>query len=107
MWSQHRLPQQASFLVVVVVWGLAVLVRELGTLICKAEQLGCQGQAAQLAFYPSLTNWVGSQGRRGNSHGNPGACLLGPCELSNHRPALMATAGLVLSPGQPDEIYLL
>lgn len=61
MWSQHRLPQQASFLVVVVVWGLAVLGRELGTLICKTEQLGWQGQAAQSAFCPSLANWVGSQ----------------------------------------------
>lgn len=44
VWSQHRLPQQASFLAVVV-WALAGLVRELGTLICKAEQPGCQSQA--------------------------------------------------------------
>lgn len=94
MWSQHRLPQQASFLVVVV-WGLAVLLgRELGTLICKAEQLGWQGQAAQLAFCPSLANWVGSQGRRGNSHGNSGGCVLGPCELSSCRQVSMATVGL-------------
>lgn len=65
------------------------------------EHFNMQGRTARMpgpgclvAFYPSLTNWVGSQGRRGNSYGNPGACLLGPYELSSHRQALMATAGL-------------
>lgn len=51
VWCQHRLPQQASFLAVVV-WGLAALVREPGTLICKAEQLGCQSQAPLASLLP-------------------------------------------------------
>lgn len=58
VWSQHRLPQQASFLAVVV-WALAGLVRELGALICKAEQLGCQSQAplAGLLLFLGQVGW--------------------------------------------------
>lgn len=77
MWSQHRLPQQASFLVVVVVvWGLAVLVWELGTLICKAEQLVCQGQAAQ---FP--TGWEARGGEETAMGIQVPACL-GPVDNS-------------------------
>lgn len=95
VWSQHRLPQKASFLVVVV-WGLAALVRELGALICKAEQQGCQSEAPLASLLPSLASWVGSQRRRGSSPENPGGCPLGqlwtgadgqwgsgPCPLEN------------------------
>lgn len=99
MWSQHRLPQQASFLVVV--WGLAVLVRELGTLTCKAEP-GCP-----VSLLPLLGQMGGKPGEERKQPWEAAVgCLLGPCELSSCRQVLMASVVWVLSPGQPDEIYL-
>lgn len=45
-----------------VVWGLAALVRELDTLICKAEQLGCQSQAPLASLLPLLGQLSGKPG---------------------------------------------
>lgn len=96
MWSQHRLPQQASFLVVVM-WGQPV--RELGTLRCKAEQLRCQGQAAQLAFRPSL-----ARGGEEAAMGIQVAACLSPCELNSCGQLELATGAWALSPGELDEV---